>query len=386
MSVIAYIGLGSNMGDKTANCQTAVEHLAEAGRIVSVSSFYYTEPVGYKEQEDFINAVAGLETNCSPSELLSICHAIEDRLGRRRTVRWGPRTVDLDILLFGDLVVNRPDLIIPHPLMALRRFVLAPLVEIAPAVRHPVLNKTMIQLLGELQNSQTVMKLQARERSTMTPKPDIRPARYIVTEGPIGVGKTSLTMLLAEELGARLILEQAEENPFLTQFYKDPSRYRFQTQMFFLLSRFSQQQEMAQPDLFSRITISDYLFDKDRIFAYVNLDDNELPLYEQFYKILEPKIVQPDLVIFLQADTDTLLRRIKQRGRSFEKEIGPDYIAAVNEAYNQFFFRYTDTPLLVINTSDIDFVHRREDLDDLLKQILGMKQGTQYYVPRTRGK
>ena len=220
----------------------------------------------------------------------------------------------------------------------------------------------------------------------MTQKPDMRPARYIVTEGPVGVGKTSLTSLLAEELGARLILEQAEENPFLNDFYKDPARYRFQTQMFFLLSRFSQQQEMAQPDLFTRITISDYLFDKDRIFAYLTLDENELALYEQFYKILEPKIVQPDLVIFLQADTDTLLRRIKQRGRSFEKEIGLDYIAAVNEAYNQFFFRYTDTPLLVINTSDIDFVHRREDLDDLLKQILGMKQGTQYYVPRTKKK
>ncbi|MFA4875684.1 MAG: 2-amino-4-hydroxy-6-hydroxymethyldihydropteridine diphosphokinase [bacterium] len=158
MSVIAYIGLGSNIGDKTANCQTAVERLAEAGRIIGVSSFYYTEPVGYKEQEDFINAVATLETHRSPVELLSICHAIEDRLGRRRTVRWGPRTVDLDILLYGDLVVNRLDLVIPHPLMAVRRFVLAPLVEIAPAVMHPVLNKTMIQLLSELQTSHTVMK------------------------------------------------------------------------------------------------------------------------------------------------------------------------------------------------------------------------------------
>ena len=217
----------------------------------------------------------------------------------------------------------------------------------------------------------------------MTQKQDIRHTRYIVTEGPIGVGKTSLTTLLAEELGARLIFEQAEENPFLTNFYQDPKRYRFQTQMFFLLSRFSQQQVMAQPDLFTRITISDYLFDKDRIFAYLNLDDNELALYEQFYKILEPKIVRPDLVIFLQADTDTLLRRIKQRGRSFESGISHDYIASVNEAYNQFFFRYTDTPLLVINTSDIDFVHRKEDLDDLKKQILGMKQGTQYYVPRS---
>jgi deoxyadenosine/deoxycytidine kinase len=218
----------------------------------------------------------------------------------------------------------------------------------------------------------------------MSHKPPLHHARYIVTEGPIGVGKTSLSTLLAEELEARLILERAEDNPFLTDFYKEPSRYRFQTQMFFLLSRFSQQQEMAQPDLFTRILISDYLFDKDRIFAYLNLDEHELALYEQFYHILEPKIVKPDLVIFLQADTDMLLKRIKQRGRPFEREINQDYIAAVNDAYNHFFFRYSETPLLVINTSDIDYVHRREDLDDLLKQILNMKHGTQYYVPRSR--
>jgi deoxyadenosine/deoxycytidine kinase len=143
---------------------------------------------------------------------------------------------------------------------------------------------------------------------------------------------------------------------------------------------------MAQPDLFTRITISDYLFAKDRIFAYLNLNDHELALYEQIYQMLEPKIVRPDLVIFLQADTDTLLRRIKLRNRSFEKDINHDYIAAVNEAYNQYFFHYSETPLLVINTSDIDFVHRREDLDDLIKQVLSMKQGTLYYVPKARGK
>jgi deoxyadenosine/deoxycytidine kinase len=161
-----------------------------------------------------------------------------------------------------------------------------------------------------------------------------RYTRYIVTEGPLGVGKTSLTSLLAKELGARLILEQAEDNPFLSDFYKDSARYRFQTQMFFLLNRYSQQEEMMQPDLFTRITISDYLFAKDRIFAYLNLNDHELALYEQIYQLLEPKIVRPDLVIFLQADTDTLLRRIKLRNRSFEKDINHDYIAAVNEAYN----------------------------------------------------
>ncbi len=220
----------------------------------------------------------------------------------------------------------------------------------------------------------------------MSQKPALRHTRYIVTEGPIGVGKTSLTSLLAEALEARLILERAEDNPFLTDFYKDPARYRFQTQTFFLLNRFAQQEEMIQPDLFTRITISDYLFAKDRIFAYLNLDDHELALYEQIYKLLAPKIVKPDLVIFLQADTDTLLRRIKQRGRPFEKDVDRDYIAAVNEAYSQYFFRYTETPLLVINTSDIDFVHRREDLEDLLKQILSMKQGILYYVPKSRTK
>ena len=221
----------------------------------------------------------------------------------------------------------------------------------------------------------------------MTKKPETQlHTRYIVTEGPLGVGKTSLTSLLAEELGARLVLEQAEDNPFLSDFYKDSARYRFQTQMFFLLNRYSQQEEMAQPDLFTRITISDYLFAKDRIFAYLNLNDHELALYEQIYQMLEPKIVRPDLVIFLQADTDTLLRRIKLRNRSFEKDINHDYIAAVNEAYNQYFFHYSETPLLVINTSDIDFVHRREDLDDLIKQVLGMKQGTLYYVPKSGGK
>jgi deoxyguanosine kinase len=228
--------------------------------------------------------------------------------------------------------------------------------------------------------------VRARPVISMSRNSETHHTRYIVTEGPIGVGKTSLTTLIAEELGARLVLEQAEENPFLTDFYRDSARFRFQTQMFFLLNRFQQQEEMVQPDLFTRITISDYLFAKDRIFAYLNLNDHELALYEQIYKMLEPKILRPDLVIFLQAGTDMLLKRIKQRARPFEKEINRDYIASVNEAYNHYFFHYSETPLLVINTSDIDFVHRREDLDDLLKQILGMKQGTQYYVPASKGK
>jgi 2-amino-4-hydroxy-6-hydroxymethyldihydropteridine diphosphokinase len=158
MPTVAYIGIGSNVGDKAANCMRAIESLAEAGRIIAVSSLYYTEPVGFKAQEDFINAVVALDTDRPPVELLAICHAIEDRQGRRRTVRWGPRTIDLDILLYGDLVMSLPDLDIPHPLMAARKFVLAPFVEIAPDVVHPILKKTMSQLLGELRDTHTVLK------------------------------------------------------------------------------------------------------------------------------------------------------------------------------------------------------------------------------------
>ena len=211
-------------------------------------------------------------------------------------------------------------------------------------------------------------------------------ARYIVIDGPIGVGKTSLATLLAPELNARIIFERAEENPFLTDFYQDPARFRFQTQIFFLMNRYTQQEEFSQHDLFNQVTISDYLFAKDRIFAYLNLNDHELSLYEQIYKMLETKIVKPDLVIFLQADTETILRRIKQRGRPFEKDVSRDYIEAVNDAYSHYFFRYSETPLLVINTSEIDFVHNPQDMDDLIRQILSMRQGTMYYVPKSRGK
>ena len=206
-------------------------------------------------------------------------------------------------------------------------------------------------------------------------------SRYIVIEGPIGVGKTSLTRLLAKEFSARCILEKVEENPFLSQFYQDRTKYALQTQLFFLLNRFQQQKEIAQLNLFNQITLCDYLFARDRIFASLNLDENEFALYEQIFHLVSGRISSPDLIIFLQARPEVLLHRIRSRNIPYEKEIDLDYLRAVTEAYNHYFFHYDQSPLLVVDTSEINFVNRKEDLDQLIREIKQMKQGTSYFVP-----
>ena len=205
--------------------------------------------------------------------------------------------------------------------------------------------------------------------------------RYIVVEGPIGVGKTSLAELLAERLQARKLLEGPEENPFISHFYTDMRRYAFQTQLYFLLNRFRQQQELVQFDLFKQSLVSDYLFAKDKIFAYLTLDDNELALYERLHPLLEMRVQKPDLVLYLQASTEVLMRRIQMRGRAYERELDRKYLEDVNAAYNHFFFHYSVTPLLVVNTNDIDFVKHKEDFEDLVKQVEVVRAGTHYYVP-----
>mgnify|MGYP001171685535 CR=1 FL=1 len=204
---------------------------------------------------------------------------------------------------------------------------------------------------------------------------------HIAIEGNIGVGKTSLAKILATELGGDLVLERFEENPFLSDFYVDPKKYALQTQLFFLLSRYKQQIELKQIDLFSKAIISDYMFIKDRLFAMLNLDDRELDLYDSVAKILESNIISPDLVIFLQSDTNRLMDNIHQRGRDYELKMESDYLNNLGELYNKYFFTYTDSPLIIINSNDIDFVNNKSDLKQILDFIKTPPSGTEYFNP-----
>jgi len=205
--------------------------------------------------------------------------------------------------------------------------------------------------------------------------------RFIAVEGAIGAGKTSLVKLLEKKYGARVILEENDSNPFIAKFYEDQETYSFQTQIFFLLSRYNQYMELAQRDLFNSVVVIDYLFQRDKIFAQLNLEDHEYRLYEQIFSLIGSKTPKPDLVIFLQASTEVLLERVSKRNRDYEAFMDPDYLDSVNKAFNNFFFYYSDTPLLVINTNEIDFVEKKCDLEELINKINGHKLGREYYNP-----
>jgi deoxyguanosine kinase len=206
------------------------------------------------------------------------------------------------------------------------------------------------------------------------------PFRHIAVEGPIGVGKTSLVQQLARRFEGVMVLEDIS-NPFLPAFYEGRPGAAFQVQIYFLLSRFQQQRAIRQMNLFQNLVLADYFFPKDRIFAYLNLDDDDLAIYEKLYPVLETEVPKPDLVIYMQASVPVLSERIARRARDYEKSIDLAYLERLSEAYSYFFFHYRETPLLVVNTDDIDFVHRPDDFDAFVEQICRCRRGTQVYVP-----
>jgi len=206
--------------------------------------------------------------------------------------------------------------------------------------------------------------------------------RYIAVEGVIGVGKTTLCQMLGDTLSANVVLEKFEENPFLKDFYKDPERYAFQTQIFFLLTRYKQQQELFQADLFHRFLVTDYIFEKDKIFAYLNLQDEELKLYETLVSTIEKNVPTPDLVVYLQSSVPRVMQNIKLRGRSYEANMSETYIKELNEAYNYFFFRYKSTRLLIVNAAEMDFVNNHEQYEDMVREMFRPNRtAVEYYNP-----
>ena len=205
---------------------------------------------------------------------------------------------------------------------------------------------------------------------------------YIAIEGPIGVGKTSLAQALGLRIGARIVLEDTDSNPFIARFYQDAEKYAFPVQLYFLLTRYNQQRQLAQQNLFAQATVSDYLLAKDRIFAQLNLDPDELVLYEGVYRLLDGQLAKPDLVVYLRARVEVLAERLRKRNRSFERHISMEYLERVSAAYRDFFFYYDETPLLVVDSSEIDFVADPGDLEDLLREIDRTSTGSHYFVPR----
>lgn len=382
------LALGSNLGDRESFIQKALDALRTiAVSPIRKSKVYETAPVGPGDQGKYLNLCVRFATRLSAGELMDFCRGAETRIGRQPRGRWAPREIDLDILTYGRDIVNEEGLVIPHPHILDRQFVLTPLVDLDPDFVLTGFTEPVSRQLArciEVQGRQEIVEYRPLPATALS-LPDR--VRYVAVEGVIGVGKSTLVRALCERMGCMPLYEEFENNPFLSDFYKDKSRYAFQTQVFFFLSRYRQIQELfQQQDLFRPQIVSDYMFAKDKVFATLNLDENELALYYKFSEMLERDLVKPDYVVYLQADTRTLMNRIRLRDRAYERTIEEAYIESLNQAYNTYFHYYSASPLLVVNTNNIDFVRNPEDLDLLVNRITKVPEGVSYFSPTSFGK
>lgn len=373
MSTI-YLGLGANLGDRELNIRKAVSMLAARGAGIRVTSaLIETAPVGGPGgQPMFINAAAMAETELSPRELLAVICEVERELGRKRPAeRWSARPIDIDILLYDQRVIDAPDLTIPHPRIAERGFVLEPLAEIAPSLAVPGTGKTVAELWAAFS---------APSRKPGAPKRTL-PFRHIAVEGPMGVGKTTLAARLAHELGYSLVLEAPEANPFLPLMYKDRRRWAFQTQVCFLLDRYRQLLALSQGDLFSRGWVADYFFDKDRIFAELNLSSEEMGLYRRLEEGISAQLEPPEAVIYLRARPEALIERVRRRGIAYELggSLG-EYLESICTAYAGHFREESRSRVLVVDTDDLDLVRGKDELLSLIDALSKLKPGITHFA------
>lgn len=367
-----YIALGSNQGQREDFLQDAIHSIFKnIGCVTKVSGVYETPAWGFEGQA-FLNACIKVKTRLRPQDLLTKLLNIETKMGRTRQVKgYQNRNIDLDILFFGEDCVEEPQLKIPHPTLSKRDFVLFPLNDIAPKKIHPVLKQNIKALKEALPEGSTIKKINFKLHPKTLPKPQLN---YLCIEGNIGAGKTTFAKMLAEDYGAKLILERFKDNPFLPQFYKDPKRYAFPTEMSFLADRHQQLvEDISQLDLFAQFSIADYDLYKSLIFAKITLQNQEFDLYKKVFKIMYRDIPKPDLYIYFYQNTERLLENIKKRGRSYEQNIKADYLENINEGYLEFIKYEKRFKTIVLDVSDLDFVDNRNDYLALVHKLVDVK-------------
>lgn len=364
-----YLSLGSNQGNRLENLQKAINLIgSRLGNIESISSTYKTDSWGFIG-DYFLNICISLQTDFSSEQLIDEVLTIEKISGRVRPFHSGfaSRVIDIDILLIDHEVINTDKLTVPHPKMLQRRFVLEPLAEIASDKIHPIAKKSITECLSDCTDKTLVEKT---ELKLNRPVPLHEKYNYIAIEGNIGAGKTSLTHLIAQEFNAKMVLERFADNPFLPKFYEDNERYAFPLEMSFLADRYQQlSDDLAQFDLFKNFIVSDYYIFKSLIFAQVTLQHDEFFLYRKMFDVMYKEITKPDLYIYLYQNTDRLLENIKHRGRSYEQNISAKYLEKIHKGYASFIQSEEHLNTLIIDVSDMDFVHNKDDYYRILSML-----------------
>ncbi len=364
------LSIGSNKGNKLENIQNCIELIHNrVAVVVSVSQVYETPSWGFSS-DVFYNVALLIHTEKSPEKILEEIFQVEKQLGRIRTNNPGyqAREIDIDIITCDEQIINSEKLVIPHPRMQDRLFVLRPIEDLPIDFVHPILKKNIKELIKDCSDQSNYKVIGSLDCPIN--RYGLEQLNNIVIEGNIGAGKTTLATKIAEDFNAKLVLEGFADNPFLPKFYQDQSRYAFPLEMSFLADRYQQlSDDLTQLDLFKKFIVADYYIFKSLIFARVTLAEDEYRLYHKIFEIMYKEIPKPDLYVYLYQNTEQLLQNIKKRGRSYEQEILPEYLDKINQGYLEYIKQQKDLNVLVIDVSDKDFVENHQDYLSILELI-----------------
>lgn len=364
------LSLGTNQGNRLDNVNTCIQFIHQRiGIVLRVSKLYETPSWGF-ESDAFYNCVILVHSSFSAEKILRKIASIEKEMGRirKKDAGYEARIIDIDIISIENQIIQNESLHIPHPQMQYRKFVLQPLLDLKLEWQHPVLLKSVSNLLAECNDSSQCVAV--AELTAPALNCNVNKINYIAIEGNIGAGKTTLATKISEDFNAKLVLERFADNPFLPKFYKDQNRYAFPLEMSFLADRYQQlADDLSQFDLFADFVVTDYHIFKSLIFAKVTLQEDEFRLYKTLFDIIYKEMPKPDLYVYLYQNTDRLLRNIKKRGRIYEQEIPAEYLEKINQGYLDYIKTQFDLNVLVIDVSDFDFVKRQEDYLAVLQQI-----------------